>query len=115
MSRVPEIEAAAELARNFNDGVKGFANDGLKNHYRCPSCRYQFVTIDREPGVTPFMTDCANCGGAAQSSGYRNVPAHIAVTHEWYRPDSFDGLHPGTVEHIKNGGLILRKIERAPQ
>lgn len=110
MARIPEIVAAAELAAGFNDGVRGFANNGKKNHYRCRDCHFQIVTIDREPGVTPFLIKCDNCGGEAQSSGYRNVPAFIAVTHEWYRPDTFDGLSGAVIDHIKNGGLIKRPI-----
>lgn len=109
--RIPEIEEAAKLAKDFNDGVKDFANNGLKNHYRCEVCRFQIVSIDRESGVTPFTTICNNCGGYMVSSMYRNVPTHITVTHEWFRPDNFKGLNAATVAHIKNGGLILRKIK----
>lgn len=74
-------------------------------------CGRLMITIDREPGVTPFLTSCPDCGGETQSRMYR-VPQDMTPTHEWYRPDSFVGLSESTIEHVSNGGLILRKIPK---
>lgn len=114
--RNAEIEKAAQLAQD-----KGFQNEGRVNTYRCigkskfspkgatAGCGHLMVTVDREEGVTPFLTKCPQCDGDAQSAMYR-VPPGLQPTHEWLRPDNFDGLNLSTIEHIKMGGLILRKI-----
>jgi len=128
--RSMEIEQITAKARAFHNGRDGFANEGKINVYRCagkflagvdseggalkasrgPSCGHQMVTIDREPGVTPFISGgCPDCGGDMQSAGYR-VPQTLTPTHEWYRPDSLDSLPPGTAAHVRKGGLILRPI-----
>jgi hypothetical protein len=125
--RDPEIEKAAEQAREHYGQGKDFPNEGRLNVYGCTGkrefrpplgtmviiggpCGWKAITIDREPGVTPFLIKCEGCGGDAQSSFYR-VPANLDATHEWYRPDSFEGLKPGEIEHVKKGGLLLRRIE----
>ena len=117
--RSAEIEKAAELARDNG----GFQSEGKINAYRClgssvmfpkgksGGCGYRMVTIDRETGVTPFLTQCPNCQGEAQSSMYR-VPAGLQPTHEWYRPDSLEGLPPHSRDHVLKGGLLLREIEQ---
>lgn len=124
--RDPEVEKIAAQAREHY-GKEGFPNEGKLNVYRCQgkreflpplgkatqtqaSCGRQTVTIDREPGVTPFIIGCPDCGGEAQSSMYR-VPANLDPTHEWYRPDSLDGLKPGERDHVERGGLLLRPIK----
>lgn len=128
MTRDPRIAEAAIKAALHYDGEKGFANNQRTNVYTCvgrmkrppayvhgqgfarePGCGHKMVTIDREPGVTPFMTACPKCGGDAQSGFYR-VPMGLKPTHEWYRPDSLVDEKPHTVEHVLNGGLLLREI-----
>jgi len=32
--------------------------------------------------------------------------------YEWYKPDSLKGLNPGEKEHVRKGGLLLRKIKK---
>lgn len=115
--RDPQIEQAAKRA------AVGFNSAGKVNAYRCKGatafypagkpggCGQLTVTIDRETGVTPFITKCEHCGGEANSSMYR-VPAGLIPTHEWYRPDSLDGLPPHSREHVLKGGLLLRPIEK---
>jgi len=118
--RHPEIEAAAKLAAEH--AAKG-GFEGKKNLYQCehdPS--HIIVTVDREPGVTQFMTVCERCkeAGTPGSRGMRHpsmtsamyrVHQMLTPTHEWYRPDTFDGLNVGSIEHVKRGGLLLRPIE----
>ncbi|ALJ08263.1 hypothetical protein [Brevundimonas sp. DS20] len=125
MARAPEIVAAAENAGKHFNGVNGFANAGRKNLYVCigesmgvgatsaNGCGQAMWTIDREPGVTPFLTSCRHCGGYAQSRSYQ-VPQDTVADFEWYRPDAFTpDMKAATRDHILNGGLILRKIGEA--
>lgn len=86
--------------------------NGKLNIYVCQDCRGHVVTRDRDAGVTPFMTACKatlGCTGMMQSSMYRVFDQSMREDFEWYRPESLDGLKPHTVDHIRKGGLILRK------
>lgn len=98
------------IAEGYNREGKGFDNTGKKNAYECEDCRAYIVTIDRAPGVTPFMTKCGNCSGMAKSKMYR-VSDRLTPTHEWYRPDTLDGIPEGYHDHLSRGGLILREID----
>lgn len=109
MSKDPIAEGRALANAHNGPGGAGFKNSGKLNAYQCRDCRAHVVTIDREPGVTPFLVRCRNCGGEAQSAFYRLGPNHTP-TYEWVRPESLDGLDAGSIEHIRNGGLILRPI-----
>lgn len=103
------IETGRRIAESYNRKGEGFDNTGKKNAYECPDCSAHIVTIDRHPGVTPFMTKCGICGGFAQSKMYR-VADWLEPTHEWYRPESLEEVPLGSADHIANGGLILRSI-----
>lgn len=104
------IKEGRERAESFNgkDG-SGFKNVGRLNAYQCETCLHYAITIDREPGVTPFIVRCRRCGGEAKSAFYR-VPPTYQPTYEWIRPETVEGLDSGTIEHIRSGGLILRPI-----
>ncbi|WP_066280289.1 hypothetical protein, partial [Blastomonas sp. CCH1-A6] len=106
MRSIEQIRAKA--AEHFN-GTDGFDNSTRKNAYECEKCGSYIVTVDREPGVTPFMVSCGNCSSMATSKFYR-VQAYLEPTHEWYRPETLAGLKGGVREHVENGGLLLRKI-----
>lgn len=86
---------------------------GRKNIYQCQRCFHVMVTIDRDAGVTPFITMCPveSCGGPSQSKVYQ-VHQSIVPTHEWYRPEFADGYSEDMLRHIAMGGLLLRKIQR---
>lgn len=103
------IETGRRIAESFNLKGEGFDNSGKKNAYECPACHAYIVTIDRHPGVTPFMTKCGECGDLAQSKMYR-VAEHLYPTHEWYRPERLEDVPPGSEYHISRGGLVLRPI-----
>lgn len=105
------IETGRRIAEAFNRDGAGFDNTGKKNAYECPDCHAHIVTIDRHPGVTPFMTKCSECGGLAQSKMYR-VADHLQPTHEWYRPERLEDVPSGSEDHIARGGLVLRPIDR---
>lgn len=92
---------------------------GKKNIYVCEACKGHIVTVDRDDGVTPFMTSCyakEGCSGAMRSSMYEVSDQTMRAGYEWYRPDSSEitsaSLH--TRDHVSNGGLLLRKIEGEP-
>lgn len=94
------------------------------------------VTVDVDEGVTPFFIKClrkstpdrpiqkkyldenGECIGIARSTFYPSgpKPPHIPdPTHEWYRPESLDGLSKDEKEHVDQGGLLLRpRTEREP-
>ncbi len=98
----------AEAAAHYN-GEGGFDNSSRKNAYECGQCGSYIVTVDLEPGVTPFMVSCGTCGAGATSKFYR-VHASLTPTHEWYRPEAFDGLSRWAIDHVEKGGLLLRQI-----
>ena len=122
--RDPAIAKAAERAAEHFNGEKGFANCDHKNLYQCEeNPEHLIVTVDREPGVTPFTIQCPHCEAAGvkatrgfyrhptmQSSMYR-VHQAVVPTYEWFRPDTLDGLSKAMAEHVLKGGLVLRKIE----
>lgn len=83
---------------------------GRRNAYECEECGSYIVTVDREPGVTPFMVSCGNCGAFAKSKFYR-VQSYLEPTHEWYRPETLDDLKDWERQHVENGGLLLRAID----
>lgn len=108
-----------EKAAAHHNGVDGFDNNSRRNAYVCdnrtwsegakPGCGYFIITVDREPGVTPAMLTCPKCGNLAGSKFYK-IASYLEPTHEWYRPETLDGLTPGEIDHVENGGLLIRKI-----
>jgi hypothetical protein len=105
------------------------------NIYICEhSCHN--ITVDVNKGVTPFMIGCeftgrpdrpanplkmknGKCIGTASSRMYPKelgpgVPYPVP-THEWYRPslDEFNRLSDPEKDHVKQGGLLLRKRTNA--
>lgn len=110
---------------------------GKKNGYTCKGCGWRIVTVNVCEGVTPFMVGCENpmpteeekkagkeaqgfggskgCGAFMESHFYR-VPQHLEASHEWYSPDGRERKRlrrkgqAETLEHVKNGGLLLRRV-----
>lgn len=100
--------------------AKGRSLKGRINVYACTppmmpgtsmkgGCGYWIVTVDRDTGVTPMFVKCGHCDGTATSRMYK-VGEGLEPTHEWYRPETIDGLDPAYFDHLRNGGLILRPI-----
>lgn len=111
-----------ELMEKHLEGAAGYT--GKKNAYECdgeggglgtgkPGCGAFIVTIDRDPGVTPFMLKCGRCGAFAHSKMYR-VAERLEPTHEWYRPETLEGIDPAYFDHLSHGGIILRPIAGKP-
>jgi hypothetical protein len=86
---------------------------GLRiNQYTCEECGGVITTIDRDQGVTPMFLNCRateGCTGRSVSSMYR-VPPGLEPDHEWYKPDKLPS-DPGMRQHVKMGGLLIRKIK----
>jgi transcription elongation factor Elf1 len=93
----------------------------MKNAYSCEKCGKITVTIDRDHGTSPFLTQCPNCKQSLMKSEFYRVPQHVVPTHEWYKPTAVEleivcmGKEPehknGIREHVRRGGLLLREIE----
>lgn len=107
------------------------AERGSVNAYTCQACGRTIVTVDRDVGVTPAMLACgyvrevldgeprgrAACGGHMMSHWYRSLPGD-EPGYEWYRPTlqearEVDRRAPGSLRHVQDGGLFIRKREEA--
>lgn len=108
-----EAEAKATREKLGRDAAGEF--HGKKNIYVCESCFGHIVTVDRDAGVTPFMLQCKasdGCKGMMKSSLYRVFDQSIGADHEWFRPESVEGLAIWEKSHVSNGGLLLRAVTR---
>lgn len=87
------------------------------NFYQCTSGQFHFTkTIDRNYGVTPMYISCHKCGSTSASSFYNNLLPDEKITHEWYVPTleetwGYVKSSPLMVDHILNGGLLMREIK----
>lgn len=90
------------------------------NTYTCPH-GHVTVTKDVDEGVTPMMLRCRqksddgkhNCTEFARSAFY-NCDQSLTPEYEWYKPKSYKGYKDSMREHIKKGGLDIRKIKQTP-
>lgn len=84
-----------------------------KNMYVCERCAGHIITVDLESGVTPFLIKCEatpGCSGMMQSSFYRVQNQSVRASHEWYKPTLVMRLDAWEQEHVKKGGLLLRRV-----
>jgi hypothetical protein len=92
---------------------------GKKNVYICPK-GHKTTTVDKDDGTTPFMLRCRqkdddgkhNCTEMSKSCFYE-VDQSLTAEYEWYKPSDLKGLNSAEKEHVKRGGLMLRKIAKA--
>ena len=119
--RAMPTQSAVGLAASFAE--TDASRVGRENVYTCETCGGYTVTVDRDAGVTPMFLACRasgaldidTCAGIAVSAGYPNVarPPYIPPpAWEWYRPTTREthGLDAETFAHVRQGGLLLRKI-----
>lgn len=105
-----EIEARIESAN-----PNWLADQRNRSTFNCYTCRngHRMYTREVDPGCTPFMVACRHdgCDEHAQSCFYSLPPQRTprVVSHEWYRPESTDGLSRLDEEFVIKGGLFLRK------
>ena len=84
------------------------------NTYTCPN-GHVTVTISLDEGVTPFMLRCKqklnakhDCTDFAKSAFYQ-CDQSLTPEYEWYKPIDIKKVSKDLREHVRNGGLILRK------
>lgn len=80
------------------------------NQYTCDTCGQTITTIDRDYGTTPFRLYCRvtdDCDGNMCSHHYM-VDQTLTPDYEWYKPTKAKGANR---EHVKLGGLLIRKIQ----
>jgi len=85
---------------------------GAKNRYDCQVCAKSIITINADDGTTPFMISCRatkDCNGAMYSAMYV-IPQTLLPGFEWFKPKSLKGYDRYDREHVRKGGLILRKL-----
>lgn len=81
-----------------------------KNAYKCDN-GHVTITIDNEEfGTSNFNIDCPKCNLLAVID-MKFSDTKLKATHEWYKPATYEGLSSLEIEHIKHGGLLLRKIK----
>ena len=84
---------------------------GKKNCYTCQKCGGRTTTLDIDEGVTPFAIQCKakeGCKGMMYSCFYQ-IDQTIPVNYVWYMPKDLQGFNQYTLEHIRKGGLVMRK------
>ena len=108
-----EVEEPAEKKIEFKKEYDPLSV--VANYWHCDGCDKNTIAIELVCGVTPFMIKCPLCDeGFAQSAFYPKFPHQEnfkvvnQATHEWYRPELKD-VHKIEMEHILNGGLVMRK------
>lgn len=90
-------------------------SDNKLNIYVCRACKGHIVTRDVDEGTTPFMTGCKatpGCRGIMQSSMYRVFDQTMAEGWQWYKPTNAEAVAPNVREHVKMGGLLLRRVDQ---
>lgn len=84
------------------------------NQYTCDTCGGTITTIERVAGVTPLYLACRatdGCKGRMLSAMYRvdHTDPRLVPQWEWYKPS--DTVNdPDTAEHVRQGGLLLRRF-----
>lgn len=101
-------------------------NANQKNAYVCTNL-HTTVTVNKDNGVTPMFISCPVCNERAASMMYK-INQALEPTHEWYKPteeqiigeakffalaNELDEklLLSGLKDHVKQGGLLMRKIK----
>ena len=87
----------------------------------CPVCSTVTYVAKEHEGVTPMWVSCrrltgAECGGQTTSAPRLVEIAEQHVEWEWYKPapNEYKGFTRDTLEHLRMGGLLLRKISIQP-
>lgn len=91
-----------------------------RNAYFCPSCRSATITVDIDAGTTPMFISCPHCSSQATSFMYdvpgcmrfsftSGVASFLPADFEWYKPTDLSSLSQFERQHVKDGGLLMRK------
>lgn len=87
---------------------------GMINAYQCNVCKKQTITVLIDDGTTPFIIGCKatlKCKGFAESAFYR-VPQNLTPDYEWFRPKDLNKCSSEEIQHVENGGLLLRPTQK---
>lgn len=90
------------------------------NQYVCGACGFTVTTIDVDEGATPMILgshkyaaklrgEKADCPGRMISRWYR-IEGNPAPDFEWFKPTSVKGYSRDMKEHIRSGGLDIRRV-----
>lgn len=137
MSNSRRLRRAAATAQTIRQHAEA-RSTGKLNAYRCPACYGYTVTIDVHEGVTPSFLACRApqgedagtgqpivCPGRAESMWYSD-PSLWPDFHgkpipewEWHMPlgnaaDKVRHTDPETWDHVRRGGLLLRRRGEQP-
>lgn len=82
------------------------------NTYTC-SQGHVTVTVNKDTGTTPMMITCRtkNCGQTSRSAWY-NCEQTLHPEYEWFKPVDIKKVSKHLREHVKLGGLLIRKIAK---
>lgn len=84
------------------------------NTYTCHA-GHEIVTVRRVKGMTPKTMRCKHpgCNGSSNSADF-NVDQKLEPTFEFYKPteQEMEKLTPLEKDHVNNGGLLCRKIDK---
>jgi hypothetical protein len=94
---------------------------GKINVYTCPA-GHKTITRDVDNGTTPMIINCkatlletfCSCDKHAHSAWY-NCDQTLTPLYEWYKPGPEEKIKKHDVEHVKLGGLLLRRIGEQPK
>lgn len=86
--------------------------------YTCPF-GHTMVTVEIAEGSTPMLMTCRQnhvdgkqCTAATQINLQKSY-AGLIPEFEWYKPVELRGLSRQEKDHVREGGLLLRKIEQS--
>ena len=104
-----------DLEKKYKNINREYGSEG-RNLYFCEFCDCKTLTIHEVKGVTPFLINCPKCGNLAKSSMYTISQQGLFLGYDfmriWYRPTLKElkkFKNPSAVEHVLNGGLMLKK------
>jgi len=94
-----------------------------RNAYFCKSCRKVTITVDVNEGVTPMFILCPDCKkehatslmyqipGCMRFDMIKGIGSILPAEYEWYTPEASEikKLSSMEKEHVKKGGLMMRK------
>ncbi len=117
------MQSQREVERKYNKLLKDvetkeFYKIDLINRVNCYvcSCGHITKTKDVDPGTTPFMHKCEECGQMARSTFYKDIAPELNPTEEWFRPTLKQVLKmrksEGLLDHVLSGGLIVRRVSK---
>lgn len=78
--------------------------------YECSKCGHKLYTYYKDKGVTPFTISCPKCSDIMMHNRTIRAVAPGIKPIPWLRPTfkQMLKLSPGIIEHVLQGGLILK-------